>query len=210
MLIVYSLCLCSEEKKRLNGIAHAMPFLFVEGLMGDILQKAANLYSQICKQQYYYILSNDEQFCIAFKPQNFVHLAGLRKLKDLNEFQECYSANNIFKRILRGEITELILQESAFYTNDIKERIEGLCRLEDVLQSEQVVWNFDANKAPLRTKLKSKVFLYLAEDRDFYLMLGTANDGKTYYPETFFYRWGDEYIRGQCVVTVVNMEKKRA
>lgn len=174
--------------------------------MSDILQNAANAYQQICKHKYRYTLANGEQVCIVFKPQNFVHLAGLRKLSDLYEFQKQNSARNIYKNILRGKITDYDLQRSIHYDTDAKERIANLCRLDHLLQTKQVVWNFDRAKTYVHTALKSNVIFFRDDGFDFYLMLGVVDEGETYYPETFFLRFDAAYIHGQQIVSVEKLE----
>lgn len=172
----------------------------------DLLQKAALAYSSICKHRYQYTLSNGKRVCIVFKPQNFVHLAGLRKLNDLHEFQQCNSAVNIYKDILNGRINMYTLQTSVHYNTEARERIENLCRLEYLLQTKSVVWDFDRSKAYVHTNLKSNVILFRDDGFDFYLMLGAVDNGQTYYPETFFLRYDSAYIRGQQIVSVEKLD----
>lgn len=178
----------------MNGTADAVSFF----VLGE--------YREICKHRYQYTLANGEQVCIVFKPQNFVHLAGLRKLNDLYEFQQCNSAVNIYKKILSGSIDMYTLQNSVNYHTDARERIENLCRLDCLLQTKRVVWQFDRNKTYVHTNLKSKVILFRDDGFDFYLMLGAVDNGKTYYPETFFLRYDAAYIRGQQIVPVEKIE----
>lgn len=174
--------------------------------MADILQKAAETYKQVCQHKYCYTLSNGKQVCVVFKPQNFVHLAGLRKLSDLYEFQKQNTATNIYKNILRGKITAFDLQRSIHFDIDAKERIENLCRLDYLLQTKQVVWNFDRAKTCVHTHLKSNVIFFRDDGFDFYLMLGAVNEGETYYPETFFLRFDTAYIHGQQIVLVEKLD----
>lgn len=172
----------------------------------DILQKAALEYSKICTHKYHYTLSNGEKILVEFKPQNFVHLAGLRKLNDLYEFQQQFSATNIYKKILRGDIGIYDIQQSVHFDTDAKERVENLCRLDYLLQTKLAVWGFDHKKTHVRTRLKSSVIFFRDDGYNFYLMLGVAKNEKTYYPETFFLRFDAAYIHGQEIVTVENLE----
>ena len=174
--------------------------------MTDLLQKAAKTYREICKKQYRYTLNNGQCVHIVFRPQNFVHLAGLRKLSDLYEFQPPFSAVNIYRSILRGDITMFDLQRSIHFDSDAKERVENLCRLEEVLQTKKIVWGFDHTKTYVRTKLKSTVILFKDDGFNFFLMLGVAEEGATYYPETFFLRYDAAYIKNQTIVEVNALE----
>lgn len=173
--------------------------------MADILQKAAEAYAEVCKHDYRFTLSNGEVITVVFRPKNFAHLAGLRKLDDIYELKN-YRATNIYKSALRGELTVYDLQRSAHYNSDARERIENLCRLGYLLQTKQIVWEFDPKKALVHTQLKSNVIFFRDDGFDFYLMLGAVNDGKSYYPETFFLRFDSAYIKGQKIVSIEKLE----
>jgi len=182
--------------------------VFYGGRMPDILMTAALAYREVCKRQYLYTFDNGECIRIVFKPQNFVHLAGLRKLGDVYEFSNNNTTTNIYNAILRGKITLLDAQQSIHYDTEARERIENLARLDELLQTDCVVWNFDREKVKFRTNLKSTVIFFREEGFNFYLLLGVAPDAKTYYPETFFLRFDDAYLRGQTVVQVISCKRK--
>lgn len=175
--------------------------------MCNTLQKAAAAYRDICRRRYSFTFSNDRQIEVLFKPQNFVHLAGLRKLNDINEFQDHFTAINIFKMILQGKINDYDLQRSVHYDTDARERILFISEMENLLHTRYAVWDFDPKKGSgINTRLKSKVILFRNESGDFYLLLGLAPDGRTYYPETFFLRFDDAYIRGQDIVKITSVK----
>ena len=175
--------------------------------MTNTIQMAAHAYGEVCKYQYLYTFSNGKQALVIFKPQNFVHLAGLRKLNDLADFQASNSATHIYKQILRGEIDQYTLQRSVHYCADSQERIENLCRLAQLLRTDRAVYDFDAAKASVVTRLKSSLILFQDDGLNFYLMLGAAKDGSgSYYPETFFLRFDNAYIRGQTIVRIERLE----
>lgn len=205
-LSVHELAVTAKRKSVCMAPLMWCRFFVLGDTMSDILQKAAKAYQQVCNHKYRYTLSNGKQVYIVFKPQNFVHLAGLRKLSDLYEFHKHNTATNIYKNILRGKITCYDLQRSIHFNIDAKERIENLCRLDHLLRTKQVVWNFDRAKTQVRTKLKSNVLFFRDDGFDFYLMLGVVDEGQTYYPETFFLRYDAAYIQGQQIVSVKKME----
>lgn len=176
------------------------------GRMENYVQQAAIEYDKVCKKQYHYTFDNGQEIKIVFKPQNFAHLAGLRKLNDLNEFQPKFPAKIIFQKALAGEITPYDLQRSEHYDTDARERVENLCRLSSLLQTDKAVYGFDAKKSPISSRLKSEVVFFHEDGYNFYLMLGVAKDGVTYYPETFFLRFDDAYIKGQNIVHVESLE----
>ena len=175
--------------------------------MADNLLLAAQAYRDVCKSRHCFTLDNGECVHVIFRPQSFVHLAGLRKLGDVYEFGYNNSTSNIYNQILRGQITILHAQCSEHYDTEARERIDNLARLSDVLCADRVIWDFDQQKVPFRTRLKSKVVFFHEEGFNFYLLLGAAQDGSTYYPETFFLRFDDAYIRGQTMANVVSYQK---
>ena len=176
--------------------------------MNDILLKAALAYRDICKHQYIFTLSNGECIHIIFKPQNFVHLAGLRKFSDVRVFDPMYTATNIYRRILKHDISVADVQCSVHYDPDTRARIENLCRLGELLHTSQIVWNFDQRKAYIHSRIKSNVLFFKDDGFNFYLLLGAAQDGATYYPETFFLRYDDAYIKGQTIVQIEKREQR--
>ena len=175
--------------------------------MTDYLFQAASAYRSVCLNAYSYSFSNGEKIQLIFKPQNFAHLAGLRKLNDVYEFQAIRSASNIYHEVLKKNITDLHLQMSVHYDSDARERIQHLSRLEELLNTDKAIWNFDAKKSMIATRLKSKVILFKPDGFDFYLMLGAAPDGSTWYPETFFLRFDDQYLKGQEIVSITALSK---
>ena len=175
------------------------------------LQNAAVAYREICRHTYKYTFDNGESIFVKFKPNNFCHLAGLRKLNDLREFQTennkpVLSSTNIFNKALNDAFSDYYLQSSKSYTQEARDRIECLSNLNRLLSTRTAVYGFNKNTPYIRTSLKSTVILFSDEGYNFYLMLGLAEDGAYYYPETFFLRFDDAYIRGQKIVTVTSFE----
>jgi len=168
----------------------------------DILQKAAYIYDNLCKHHYVFELSNGHTITLILRPQNFAHLAGIRKFSDLYEFRKDITAINLYHKILRGEIKLADAQRSQHYDLDAKDRIEYLSRVEELLKSDRVVYGFDPNKNKLNSRLRSTVLLFKGDSHNFCMVLGIAPDGKTYYPETFFLSYGIRYIEGQNIVSV--------
>lgn len=178
----------------------------------DSLQIAAKAYQKICENKYKYTFDNGESIVVSFRPRNFCHLAGLRKLSDLREFQyenekPILSAANIYKKALAGDFGDCYLQTSYAYTQEAKERIECLANLSRLLETKSAVYGFNPAIAPVGTSLKSSIILFSDEGYNFYLLLGLAEDQEMYYPETFFLRFDDAYTRGQKIVSIVKTEK---
>ena len=177
----------------------------------DSLKIAAEEYKEICNHIYKYTFDNGQSICVRFRPQNFSHLAGLRKFSDLREFQTenghpVLSSNNIFKKALNGDFPDEYLQTSTAYTMEARDRIECLSNIQHLLKTDTAVFDFDKKIIRIKTSLKSSIILFDDEGYNFYLMLGLAKDENLYYPETFFLRFDDTYIHGQKIVKIIKLE----
>ena len=119
-----------------------------------------------------------------------------------------FAAQQTSITILRGTTTDLHLQMSVHYDSDARDRIENLARLEALLRTDKAIWNFDPKKSKVVTRLKSKVIFFKPDGFNFYLMLGSAPDGETWYPETFFLRFDDQYLADQEIVSILSMKRE--
>ena len=169
---------------------------------------AHDAYSRLLGKEYRVSFSNGKTICILFKRENFVHLAGLRKLTDLAYTGRSFSANSIFSQIKKGRITEYDLNCSSHYNAEMADRLKCICEIEALLSSGKAVFPFDKSKAHVRSRLRSDILFFRGDAYGFYLTFGVADDGKHYYPETAFIRFDNGYIRDQNVVDIVGLERK--
>lgn len=168
----------------------------------DLLKRAALTYEELCGKIAKVTFSNGQSIAIKFERQNFIHLAGLRKYSDLYFTQQKLSAYTLFQQILKDKITFDDLRCSRFHSAESRERIEGLCRIREVLFSGRAVYGFDPKSCSVRSNLRSSVIFYLNDAYSICMTLGVANGGEYYYPETFFLRYDDAYTKGQNKVGV--------
>ena len=85
---------------------------------------------------------------------------------------------------------------------DAYERVRSLARIDEVLHDGKMIYPFRANRNLVRARLKSEIIFIKDEEMDFYLTFGTAKNGDHFYPETFFLRYDQDYIKGQQSVHV--------
>ena len=176
----------------------------------DILMSAAKTYRELANREFKIGLSNGESIRIVFRPGNFMHLAGLNKLTDLYFISsKLLTPTTIFKKILKGEITWGDLNASIHFGSEAKERIECLCRIDEVFVLDgRVVFGFDRAKCCAKVKFKSDMIFFKDDGYEFFITFGAALDksGLFHYPETVFYRYDRMYLINQKIVRIVSVD----
>lgn len=169
--------------------------------MDDLLKKY-NEYMRLTNCKAEYKLVNGKIIEVTYKEENFAHLLGLHKLKDIQLIQFWQDKNNktvklkeVIRRIKNSTFTDSMIKSSIFYS-DIKDRYESFSyeNLTTLTYTDAVI-NF--NPSIIKSKIKSDYLLF-EEKENGYNHLGIAldnNSGKRYI-ETFFYQPSDMYIAG--------------
>lgn len=160
-----------------------------------------------CKAEY--VLDNGESLFVTYKEENFAHLIGLHKLKDLQLIQFWLDKNNktvklqtIIKRIQNETFTDSMVKSSVFYPQ-IQERYEKFSydNLTTLNYTDAII-NF--NPSIINSKIKSDYILF--EEKNGYNHLCIAKDKikENRYIETFFYEPTNKYLTGQTIVKIEN------
>lgn len=163
-----------------------------------------------CKAEY--VLDNGESFSVTYKEENFAHLIGLHKLKDLQLIQFWLDKDNksvklrtILKRIKNETFTDSMVKASIFY-QQIQERYEKFSydNLTTLNYTDAII-NF--NPTIINSKIKSDYILFEEQKNKEYNHLCIAKDKKKEirYMETFFHEPTDKYLSGQTIVGIKKM-----
>lgn len=158
----------------------------------NLLKKCAEIYSGYVDCNYTFYLDCDLSVKVEFRDFYFHHLVGLQYLTDIVQVDKRLannSASNIYKKILKGRITDELIGKSEFY-DKIHERLLHFSDLGEVLYSKFIV-DFDYTKVP-KTNLLSKYLLYRKYENG-YSILGLKYDVQRdiYIPETFIFEHTD-------------------
>lgn len=171
--------------------------------MNELLQKY-NDYMRLKNCRAEYELVNGKIIEVTYKEENFAHLLGLHKLKDIQLIQFWLDKNNksvklkeVIRRIKNASFTDEMVKTSVFYP-DIQERYERFSyeSLTTMTYTDAVI-NFDP--AMINSKIKSDYLLFERKEDNKFNHLGIARDKTTgkRYIETFFHQPDDRYIAGQ-------------
>lgn len=176
--------------------------------MNELLEKY-NDYMRLQNCRAEYLLENGKFISIIYKEENFAHLIGLHKLKDLQLIQFWLDKNNktvklktVISRIKNEKFTDLMIKSSIFYSQ-IKERYESFSydNLTTLNYTDAII-NF--NPTIINSKLKSSYILFEEKAKKEYNHLCIAKDKikNNCYIETFFHESTNKYLTGQTIVKI--------
>lgn len=175
----------------------------------DNLLRKYNDYMRLKDCKVVYELSNSTHIEVTYAENNFAHLIGLHKLKDIQLIQFWQDKTNnsvklstVIKRIKNSTFTENMVKASVFYPL-IQERYENFNynNLTTLNYTDAVV-NFNPNI--IHSKIKSDYLLFEQKGNNVYNHLGIALDKKKGYRyfETFFQEPTNMYLSNQTVVKI--------
>lgn len=184
---------------------------FFVGESVDLLLECAENYKKLLSYEYHFTIARKgllREFILSFQKSDFHHIAGLHKLRDIFDAQRG-SREELFENVLNGKISQRLIEKSEFY-NESEERFSLLCHLEEILDSENLIFKYNEN-VRVYSQIKSD---YLIEGNfeniPVYLFLGSRNDEmKNQMCRTFFPKSKIDYSFGQPKYTLLRKEKIR-
>ena len=140
---------------------------------------------------------------LAFDKKDCFHLMGLQYLKDYPELNR--DRGKIFDELAEGIISVDKLEASVFY-HKIKERINFLPLLEDILDSNDTIFKYN-KKANTYSVIDADYLLKNNMDsRNIFLFLSKKKDD-TYFCRSFFPEEKMDYTRNQASWTLLYKRK---
>ena len=174
----------------------------------DKLQERALTFKELMKYQYNIKLGRKGklyEFTIDFQPNDFFHLIGLQKLIDLRFLKR--SAEHIFNECLKGNITYSIIAASQYF-DELGYRFEYFNQLENILDSNNLIFKFNRNSMQIYSKIIADYMLkHTRDDLVFYLFTEQRNKSNTQFCKSFFENSATNYSRGQTNLTLLYKEK---
>lgn len=175
----------------------------------NILQLAARAYQELMTVEYQVVLGRKGKahtIEIAFRADNFYHLAGLHKLKQRYPFQQ-QTSKWVLDHILRGTISvSSFSKDQNFYK--VEERLHALCIFEKVLDSNQTqFFLYDRRKVSFATKIMAN---YLAKghiENELILFSFFVQNHTRYYVNSIFPEGTYDYSQKQMQFTVLAKTK---
>ncbi|MEG1312217.1 MAG: PBECR4 domain-containing protein [Bacilli bacterium] len=183
--------------------------MIVIGIDTDPLILAAKSYEKLINKNFDITIDtkdgNTKTIQVQFKKDNFYHLIGFHYLKDLPQLNTRHNKKNkIFNNVLQGSITYSSLKSSSYFDDKMNDRVSYFHNI-DKLLFEQVILDFDSCNISLKTNLKCNYMFFKNKDGK-YMHLSLAQD-KNHYPESFFVRNDNIYIKNQDIFNIVSIKE---
>lgn len=192
----------------------------------NIIRDKMKDYEKLIKTEVQIPLNNGDIIKFAFQPQDLPHLLGLQYLVDipyLFEYSEKrLSATELYERMLsKGEnaIDPNEFEKSAYFARIYKERIQyfSASMVLDIIESKQIVKFLPDNIKAFKTKMNKIEYFFwkrFKNDKNQYGyfeigFIATGRELDKNYPNTFFFRADDEYIRNQLQVLPFSIMKRK-
>lgn len=183
----------------------------------DILYKAARKYSDLKNIAYEIVLGRKGityELLLHFPYESFFHLTGIQHLTDLK-----FTSTNkerIFKDILSKKITNTYLMKSLKYEDwHIEERIKNLYLIENIIESNKVMYKINHNSYMRYTRIVTDFLLeYKISDFDIFYLFIVAEKNfprfeKEYKGCSFFKKYNTDYTIGTSKTTLLLLNKIR-
>lgn len=126
----------------------------------DLLQQAADSYSNMMNYEYYITVGKSGKltsYILQFTENEFKHVAGLHKLKDLDEIRRS-SSKKLLDDISQSTLTLSDIQNSEEYPK-IEKRLRNMPYLEHYLDNATSFYNWDIEKAASFSQIKANIML---------------------------------------------------
>lgn len=177
-------------------------------MAGDILQKSAVAYRNLLSTQYNIIMGRKgkkHNISLVFEKEHFQHLIGLHKIVD-NDFLRSSNRAKIYDSVLDGTITYDVISKSPYF-KEMRNRIELFCELENLLDSENIIYNFNEKNAGF-SLIKAKYLVNSRLDsKEIYIFIDKIKDDEKYFCRSFFPKEEKDYTKGQTKLTLLYKEK---
>ena len=177
--------------------------------MGDILTSAKS-YSTLLDLEYQLVLGRKNRsitFSIFFEENHFFHLAGLHYLTDRITILFGDRAQ-LFRKILNGTITQNQIESSQYYS-EIKDRIEYLAFLEQIMDSNRTIFKYNPKLEAFSAIQADFLLKNEVQTRNVFAFLSQEKSNGKYFCRSFFPQIDKDYSIGQTNWTLLYKKKSK-
>jgi len=173
----------------------------------DKLNECATAFKKLLNIRYRCVIARKgkaRELILAFSPYEFHHLCGLNKIADVAVLRR--NRERVFKDILSGAITFDMISSSPDF-DLISDRLEYLCRLEEFMDSNEIIFSFDKRNRK-SSNIEAKYLLQNnIDDEVAYFFIGDSAYIDALIGVSFFLRGEADYSVAQPRWTLLHKEK---
>ena len=196
-----------KENGKTESSAIGAGLFLLREKMADILA-TAKAYSNLLDIEYHILLGKKNKnisFTITFEKAHFFHLAGFHYLTDRTTL--LYGdRTQLFHKILNGTITTQQIESSDFYPQ-IKERIEHLAYLEEIMDSNKTVFKYNPRLETFSAIQADFLLKNEVHSRNIFTFLSKDGSNGKYFCRSFFPQTDKDYSQNQTTWTLLYKKK---
>ncbi len=173
----------------------------------DKLKECAEAYEKLLGVEYHIQVGRKEKLYsinLSFKKENFVHLTGLHKLKDLGI--HTIKREYVFDDIMNGQITVEDIMRSSFYP-EMQPRLEPFIQIESLLDSNNNVFLYSEKRNNFSLIKAEYVLKNEFENNVVYIFLDKNEREPGHFCRTFFPKSKQDYTINQARCALLYKEK---
>ncbi|MEG1965768.1 MAG: PBECR4 domain-containing protein [Oscillospiraceae bacterium] len=173
----------------------------------DKLQECAKSFEKLLDKKYHIIIGRKGKSTdieLAFETEDFHHLIGLHKLKDIEALSG--KRGKVFRDVLNGHIPLSSIEKSPYF-NQIKNRIEPFSDLEKILDDNHLVFKFNEKTNSFSLMQAEYLLATSYKANDIYIFLDRKGKEEEFFCRSFFPKENRDYTIGQIAYTLLFKEK---
>ena len=174
----------------------------------DKLQNCARAFEKLLEIQYRIIIGRKgktTELIIGFSKQDYHHLMGLGKRKDLRIAKRNRSL--AFDEITDGRTTYETLMKSR-YLFQIENRFQPLAHIEQLLDDNRLIFRYNAKLNQFSLIEADYLLSTPYKSNDIYIFIAEHKDSSQYFCRSFFPKEGKDYAENQPRYTLLYKEKR--
>lgn len=179
-----------------------------------LLYDAAAAWSSLQDTSYCFLLGRkgswSSSFCLDFRPEDFPHLAGMQYASDIdfgiNKAE--IRGRKLLPKITGRKLDDTLIEKSVNWKDKISGRLKGIISLEKILDSDFLIYIFDAKKVPYGTNIEAK---YVIKDvqSGISLFMFVDDSGTRWFCKSIFQSVYSDYAVNQTRVSVLKKKKRK-
>ena len=144
---------------------------------------------------------------MTFRLEDFDHLSGMQYANDIDFglHRNQYRGDKLIPALLSEKLDDKLIEKSQSW-NKISERLSAIIHLDEILDSDFVIYKFDRFKLPFHSDIKAAYCIY-SETHKNGVFLFLDEEQRCYYCKSVFEKDCNDYRTNQTRWTVLKKEK---